>query len=618
MALANITNNILTDSGILVTNLTPTTRTLTINGVTYDLSADRSWTIATGVGGSGTTNYLPKFTGASTIGNSLVFDNGSNVGINRNNPTRTLDILGGTGIGTVLKLEGASGTTTYLQLAYNGATNAQSGYIGYNSSSQMQFFTNDTLRATIDASGNLGLGVTPSAWFVVHKVMQLGGNFSGTAYAGAFTAQTNDNVINLFNNAFVNSSNVETYYASAEAAKYVIRRNAHEWYNAPSGTAGNAISFTQAMTLNASGNLSIGNTNDTFKLDVTGTGRFSGVLNVFSTGSTQLFLRSTGGGSNRDWQFQTNETAAGDISLLQSTTAGGATYSRIFNLSPTGAATFSSSVTANGGLFTAPVSINGSSVPSDRWFEVTGTTSGKVFGAVFNPTFTYTGSNIYGIYVGNNFGSGTITNSYNLYIEGTSVGSATITNRYGLYQAGGSDKNYFAGNVGIGTTSPDVKLQVRNDVNGNSLVAKFSNLDTNPDTGSYIGFSTGYDATARIGALREGAGNNSSLVFLPMVNETPTERMRITSGGEACIGRTTAYGAGFLLNVQGNIYASAAIVTGAPSGGSSANWKLGGVNTGTCVPSSWGDFTSWFTGTVIDIEINGTTYKIPAVISNYC
>jgi hypothetical protein len=39
------------------------------------------------------------------------------------------------------------------------------------------------------------------------------------------------------------------------------------------------------MTLNASGNLSIGNTNDTYKLDVTGTGRFSGVLNVFSTGS---------------------------------------------------------------------------------------------------------------------------------------------------------------------------------------------------------------------------------------------------------------------------------------------------------------------------------------------
>jgi hypothetical protein len=119
---------------------------------------------------------------------------------------------------------------------------------------------------------------------------------------------------------------------------------------------------------------------------------------------------------------------------------------------------------------TGAITINGSSIPSDRWFEVTGTTSGKVFGAVFNPTFTYTGANLYGIYVGNNFGTGTITNSYNLYIEGTSVGSATITNRFGLYQAGASDRNYFAGNLGIGTTSPNAPLHIIKDL-GTSTTA---------------------------------------------------------------------------------------------------------------------------------------------------
>jgi hypothetical protein len=35
---------------------------------------------------------------------------------------------------------------------------------------------------------------------------------------------------------------------------------AFRWFNAPSGTAGNAITFTQAMTLDASGNLGIGTT----------------------------------------------------------------------------------------------------------------------------------------------------------------------------------------------------------------------------------------------------------------------------------------------------------------------------------------------------------------------
>jgi hypothetical protein len=36
--------------------------------------------------------------------------------------------------------------------------------------------------------------------------------------------------------------------------------NQHIWYNAPSGTAGNAITWTQAMTLDASGNLLVGTT----------------------------------------------------------------------------------------------------------------------------------------------------------------------------------------------------------------------------------------------------------------------------------------------------------------------------------------------------------------------
>jgi hypothetical protein len=34
----------------------------------------------------------------------------------------------------------------------------------------------------------------------------------------------------------------------------------HQWFNAPSGTAGNAITFTQAMTLDANGHLGIGST----------------------------------------------------------------------------------------------------------------------------------------------------------------------------------------------------------------------------------------------------------------------------------------------------------------------------------------------------------------------
>jgi hypothetical protein len=50
---------------------------LTTNG-----SGSLSWaTVSAGATASGTTNYIAKFTGASTLGNSLIFDNGTNVGI---------------------------------------------------------------------------------------------------------------------------------------------------------------------------------------------------------------------------------------------------------------------------------------------------------------------------------------------------------------------------------------------------------------------------------------------------------------------------------------------------------------------------------------------------------
>jgi hypothetical protein len=56
-------------------------------------------------------------------------------------------------------------------------------------------------------------------------------------------------------------------------------------------------------------------------------------------------------------------------------------------------------------------------------------------------------------------GSGAITNAYGLYIEGQKIsGVSGVTNGYGVYQTGAGDSNYFAGNVGIGTTRPQATL----------------------------------------------------------------------------------------------------------------------------------------------------------------
>src|SRR3989344_1794733 len=48
-----------------------------------------------GIGGSGTTNYLPKFTAGTTLGNSVLYEASGNVGIGTTGPGAKLEISGG-------------------------------------------------------------------------------------------------------------------------------------------------------------------------------------------------------------------------------------------------------------------------------------------------------------------------------------------------------------------------------------------------------------------------------------------------------------------------------------------------------------------------------------------
>jgi hypothetical protein len=54
-----------------------------------------SWETITGISGSGTTNYIVKFTSSTAIGNSLLFDNGTNVGINTTSPPEIFSVRTG-------------------------------------------------------------------------------------------------------------------------------------------------------------------------------------------------------------------------------------------------------------------------------------------------------------------------------------------------------------------------------------------------------------------------------------------------------------------------------------------------------------------------------------------
>jgi hypothetical protein len=132
----------------------------------------------------------------------------------------------------------------------------------------------------LDASGNLGLGVTPSAWSSLSKVFQ---NAAGSVYT--FGADR----MFLGQNTYINASNSDIYVNTAAATTYRQFAGTHAWFNAPSGTAGNAISFTQAMTLDASGNLLVGTTSTPGaggKLTVSGDNASARLMQLIGTTGT--------------------------------------------------------------------------------------------------------------------------------------------------------------------------------------------------------------------------------------------------------------------------------------------------------------------------------------------
>lgn len=127
------------------------------------------------------------------------------------------------------------------------------------------FSVNGSVRMRIDANGYVGLGATPSAWVSSGNALEFGPSATGFLF-------NDSNNVNLGANAYY-STGWKYQTSSVGASRYAQSSGAHSWFVAPSGTAGAAITFVQAMTLDANGNLGVGMTPDAL-LSVNGPGRF--------------------------------------------------------------------------------------------------------------------------------------------------------------------------------------------------------------------------------------------------------------------------------------------------------------------------------------------------------
>ena len=230
---------------------------------------------------------------------------GGNVRVGSGSPIEKLDIVGNI---YSLRTGGAK-----LRLAdQNNEVSVESLPVGV--ASEMVFKTNTVERMRIDKDGNLGLGVTPSAHGSNYTFLDVG---VYTSFGSQTSGTSGANI--GWNAAGGASGNSWVYKRTGDVARLLeIDTSGFKFYIAPSGTAGNAISFTQAMTIDSSGRLGIGTTSPSERLHVSNTssayikvsssdtGSGTGLLTSNATNSYLIGAGANTGGSGLEFRDVTN------------------------------------------------------------------------------------------------------------------------------------------------------------------------------------------------------------------------------------------------------------------------------------------------------------------------
>jgi hypothetical protein len=131
-----------------------------------------AWTTDAGgsVTGTGTTNYIAKWNTSSSIQDSIIFDNGTNVGIGTNTPNFLLDVEAQGANIRVFNLTSDANTDVYIRttgtagsskILFGDSADPDVGNIIYrHNSNSLAFATNNSEKMRITSDGNTGIGTT--------------------------------------------------------------------------------------------------------------------------------------------------------------------------------------------------------------------------------------------------------------------------------------------------------------------------------------------------------------------------------------------------------------------------------------------------------------------------
>ena len=548
-----------TDFNIASATATHTFNLPTASALNRGALSSADWSIFNGkqnaltnpVTGTGATNYLPKFTGASTVGNSIIFDDGTNVGIGTATPTSfgagyTVASINGSSGGGVLDL--MVNNTRFLTLAVDGSEPSISGRV---SGLPIVFKTNNAgtvaERMRIFSDGNIFIGSSPSN--AGYKLEVNGtGRFSDTISISKPTSVS----LNVTTTASLGYGSI--FLANGDGTtsgkfSYVSYYNAQtvpqEWRSGLNGSNDfnirNNTAARNDLTITTSGNVGIGTASPAY----------------------QLTLNKA---SNPQLAFTTSDVLKAAITHVTSDNS--------LRINNNGADRLTITSGGNIGIGTAiaayQLTLNKASNPQLAF------TTGDVLKAAITHVTSDNSLRI------NNNGADriTITSTGNVLINTTTDNGARL-------QVSGTAT--VSGATSLISTTPTFNL-TSTSASGYSEVYFYRN--TNSLT-AYISSGVNETVTASGDAFvfdnRISGGN---MVFRTNGGSGATERMRITSSGNVLIGTTTDV-SGANLNVNGNIR------TAAPSGATASNFRVGTITNGALT-----------TNASIRMDINGTPVNV--------